>query len=106
MLERDIEQQCLRYAKSIGWLMPKWVSPGNAGVHDRLLLVPARVETSIGLVARGVIIPIEFKQPNAYHTAIQRRWGRKLDGMMIEQHTIRSLEEFEKLCEGLMKREN
>ena len=40
MLEKDIEKFLVREVKKLGGLCYKWVSPGNAGVPDRIVLLP------------------------------------------------------------------
>ena len=65
MLESKIENVVCKYAKSKGWLVYKFVSPGNRGVPDRVML------------RNGVIIFVEFKaagkQPNKLqHNVINR----------------------------------
>nr|DAR84849.1 MAG TPA: Nuclease [Caudoviricetes sp.] len=42
MLEKDIEKFLVREVKKLGGLCYKWVSPGNAGVPDRIVLLPNR----------------------------------------------------------------
>lgn len=42
MLEKDIEKFLVREVKNLGGLCYKWVSPGNAGVPDRIVLLPNR----------------------------------------------------------------
>lgn len=40
MREREIEQKLVREVKKRGGICPKWVSPGWAGVPDRMVLLP------------------------------------------------------------------
>jgi hypothetical protein len=42
MLEKEIEKFLVREVKKLGGLCYKWVSPGNAGVPDRIVLLPNR----------------------------------------------------------------
>lgn len=42
MLEKDIEKYLVREIKELGGLCYKWISPGNAGVPDRIVLLPNR----------------------------------------------------------------
>ena len=42
MLEKEIEKFLVREVKKLGGLCYKWVSPGNAGVPDRIVLIPNR----------------------------------------------------------------
>ena len=49
MREKEIEQKLIEKVKRRGGIAPKWVSPGFAGVPDRLIFLPhgkfAMVET-------------------------------------------------------------
>jgi hypothetical protein len=40
MRERDLEKYLIRRVKALGGLCFKFVSPGNAGVPDRLIILP------------------------------------------------------------------
>lgn len=40
MLEKDVESQLRNKIKELGGKAFKWVSPGNAGVPDRIILLP------------------------------------------------------------------
>ena len=40
MTERDIEKALVTAVKQKGGICPKWVSPGYAGVPDRIVLMP------------------------------------------------------------------
>lgn len=65
MLEKDLERQVVEYVKKLGGKAYKWVSPGETGVPDRIVLLPG---------AR--IIFVELKRP-----------GRK-DGMSPRQKKV------------------
>lgn len=40
-MESDLEHRARAHVESLGGRLPKWVSPGNKGVHDRILLMPS-----------------------------------------------------------------
>lgn len=42
MLEKDIEKILVKEVKELGGRTYKWVSPGNAGVPDRIVIFPYR----------------------------------------------------------------
>ena len=67
-LERDIEGEVCRYAKSKGFYVRKFVSPAHRSVPDRLLITP-----------RGTLFFIEFK----------RRGKRATDDQQREHDTLR-----------------
>ena len=52
ILEKDIEKRLVREVKKLGGLCLKWVSPGNSGVPDRIVLMPG-----------GKAIFVELKRP-------------------------------------------
>lgn len=64
VLEKDIESKLVDMVKRHGGKCPKWVSPGWAGVPDRLALLPG-----------GRIIFVETKRPKGSKVAaLQRKW--------------------------------
>ena len=42
MREKAIEQKLIQEVKKLGGICPKWVSPGYAGVPDRMVFLPGR----------------------------------------------------------------
>ena len=42
MKEKTIERRLVKAVKARGGICPKWVSPGFAGVPDRLVFLPGR----------------------------------------------------------------
>lgn len=59
MRESKIEKEVNKYAKSLGWNIYKFTSPGLKGVPDRLFL------------RSGIAVFIEFKAPNKIPNKIQ-----------------------------------
>ena len=82
MLEKEIEAKCRVIAREAGYRLVKWVSPGNAGVPDRILLGP------------GVVVFIEFKQPGNKLTARQDRWRRWITAYGLRHEVVCSVHEF------------
>lgn len=60
MKESTIEARLVKGAKQAGWLIRKFVSPGNAGVPDRMLISPD-----------GHLIFVELKTETGRLTALQ-----------------------------------
>ncbi|MDD3337865.1 MAG: VRR-NUC domain-containing protein [Lachnospiraceae bacterium] len=60
MLERDVEKNLRIQAKAIGCRCMKFVSPGTAGVPDRIVLIPG-----------GHIVFVELKAPKKKERALQ-----------------------------------
>lgn len=67
MRESDVERYLVREVERRGGLAPKWVSPGNNGVPDRLVILPG-----------GRTLFVETKAPDGRMKALQRRWAREL----------------------------
>lgn len=47
--ERDIEKRLREAVKRAGGIAYKWVSPGNAGVPDRIVILPGRAPVFVEL---------------------------------------------------------
>ena len=60
MQERLIEKDAVRYAQDRGWLVYKWASPGQVGIHDRIFF------------QKSVAFTIEFKSTGQRATPKQR----------------------------------
>lgn len=60
MKESAIEARLVKGAKQAGWLIRKFVSPGNAGVPDRMLISPD-----------GHLVFVELKTETGRLTALQ-----------------------------------
>ena len=86
MLEKDIERHYGENIKKEGGEFLKWVSPGNAGVPDRIVLLPG-----------GKIRFIEFKKPGGRLSALQKYWGTRLQELGFEWGVIDCERENKKL---------
>ena len=53
MKERDIEKILVSEVKKLGGRAYKWVSPGNDGVPDRIVIFPQRMPIFVELKATG-----------------------------------------------------
>lgn len=71
MKESLIENDGVKYAKARGWLVYKWSSPGNRGVHDRQHF------------KKGVSFTIEYKTTGKKATPRQRAEAEKLNSAGI-----------------------
>lgn len=67
MRERDIEAKLVRMVRERGGLCYKWVSPGNPGVPDRIVITPG-----------GRTIFVELKTRAGRLSAIQKRQQAQL----------------------------
>lgn len=66
MKEALIEADGVKYAKDRKWLVWKWSSPGNRGVHDRLHM------------KNGCTFSIEYKTTGQKATPLQYETAKKL----------------------------
>ena len=77
-LEKDIEAALVRKVKQRGGQCLKWVCPGQAGVPDRIVLLPG-----------GRIIFVELKRPKGGRLSeLQKYWGRKLQSLGFEWRAV------------------
>ncbi|WP_218033823.1 VRR-NUC domain-containing protein [Brevibacillus parabrevis] len=70
--ERDIEQYLVKRAKAAGGRAYKFVSPGNNGVPDRIVLLPG-----------GRIAFAELKAPGKKPTPLQMNQQRFIAGLSL-----------------------
>ena len=82
MKERDIEALLRDGVKQLGGKAYKWVSPGNAGVPDRIVILPG-----------GKVIFVELKQENGRLTRLQKVQQETLRGMGAAAVTLRGAED-------------
>lgn len=93
ILEKDIEKRLVREVKKLGGLCLKWVSPGNSGVPDRIVLMPG-----------GKAIFVELKKPGGREEgALQRYWKVTLGTLGFGCYTIYDYTEMQELIDGLAK---
>lgn len=94
MTEKDIEKYLRDRVKELGGKAYKWVSPGNAGVPDRQVLLPG-----------GKIIFIELKAPGKKSTPLQLAQQQKLIALGFWVMVISSKDEvdgFIIICRSIM----
>lgn len=82
--ESATEARCRELASSFGFLL-KWVSPGNAGVPDRILILPNKVAF------------IEFKRPGQKLEPLQLVWKERLEKLGFQHYTVDSVEQFQRV---------
>lgn len=79
--ESKIEKAVCDHAKSKGWLVYKWSSPGNRGVPDRLF------------IRKGYVLFIEFKRKGGKTTPIQELIHKKFLEHEFKVHLIDNIED-------------
>lgn len=67
--EKNIEKYLREQVKAAGGWAPKWESPGNAGVPDRIIFFPG-----------GRIFFVELKAPGRKPTPLQLVKAEKIQG--------------------------
>ncbi|TFE30818.1 VRR-NUC domain-containing protein [Cohnella luojiensis] len=85
MRESALERRLVREVRAIGGDAPKWVSPGNNGVPDRIVILP-----------NGRTIYVEMKAPGKPLAPLQAKWARKLLGMGHKHYKIDSHEDIDR----------
>lgn len=81
MRESTLEQRLVREVKRIGGIAPKWTSPGNSGVPDRIVILPG-----------GRTVYVEMKAPGKKLTPLQERWATILRGLDQRVYKLDSVE--------------
>jgi hypothetical protein len=66
LLEKEVEKKLREMIERHGGRCLKWVCPGNAGVPDRLILLPG-----------GRVIFAETKRPKGGVLSARQKWWRK-----------------------------
>ena len=88
MLERELENKLKRAVLDRGGLALKFVSPGLAGVPDRLILLPgARIAFA------------ELKAPGQKLRPLQQKRKRQLEQLGFAVYTVDSVAEMENLLQ-------
>lgn len=77
MRESPMERKAREAVERIGGKMPKWVSPGNRGVPDRLVILPG-----------GRTIYVEMKAPGKPLEPLQRKWRKTLLSLGHQHYKI------------------
>jgi len=79
MREAAVEKHLRDKVKTLGGKAYKFVSPGNAGVPDRLVLLPS-----------GKVAFVELKAPGKESTPLQKNRQREIKALGFEVHVIDS----------------
>ena len=93
MLEKDIEKFLVKEVKKLGGLCYKWVSPGNAGVPDRIVLIPNRP-----------VMFVELKTDTGKLSRLQEIQIKKLKAITEHVYVLKGLEEVRDFIESCKKK--
>lgn len=93
MKESEIEAQLVRRIKAAGGLCYKWVSPGNTGVPDRIVILPG-----------GRTIYVELKTETGRLSEIQKHTHALLQTRGADVRTLYGLDQVKAFVEEVMPR--
>lgn len=88
MRESALERRLVREVERIGGKAPKWTSPGNRGVPDRLVILPG-----------GRTVYVEMKAPGKPLEPLQEKWAKTLRNLGHEVYKIDSVEGIEQFIQ-------
>ena len=94
--ESEIEVYLVKSVKSKNGLCMKWTSPGNAGVPDRIVIVPGGKVYFVELKAEG-------KKENL--SPLQRNFMNKLKNLNCDVRVIASFQEVEDFIKEVVPNE-
>ena len=81
MLEKEVEKFLVREVKKIGGVSFKFISPGNAGVPDRIVILPT-----------GKIVFAELKTDKGKLTKLQEVQIKKISDLGADARVLRGIE--------------
>ena len=90
MREQEIEAYMRKELTGAGCLFLKWVSPGNAGVPDRIAILPG-----------GEVVFLELKTDDGRPTPVQQWWQREIRKRGCIVRVVRGMEEAESMVRVL-----
>ena len=90
MREKKIEQALVKAVVEKGGLCPKWVSPGMAGVPDRMVLMPG-----------GITAFVEVKQKGQKPRPLQTYRHKQLRGLGFKVYVLDDKDDIEKIVKEL-----
>jgi hypothetical protein len=93
MREVLLEQHLVREVERVGGRAPKWVSPGQRGVPDRLVILPG-----------GRTVYVEMKSPGKPLNPLQERWAKILQSLGHEVYKIDSVDAIERFIQEVIQK--
>lgn len=91
MRESYIEKKLRCEVERLGGKVPKWISPGNRGVPDRLVILPG-----------GRTIYVETKAPGKPLEPLQEKWAKTLKKLGHKVYKIDSIEDVDRFIQEVM----
>ena len=90
MRERDIEKKMLNAVRKMGGEAFKWVSPGNDGVPDRIVMLPG-----------GRLIFVELKADRGRLSPVQKIQIRRIQKLGQEVEVVQGMDGLEEFLERI-----
>lgn len=90
MLEKDIERRLVNGVRALGGKAYKFVSPGNVGVPDRLVVMPG-----------GRVVFVELKTERGKLSPMQEMQLRHLADMGVAVEVLRGIEDVNNFLEEM-----
>lgn len=90
MTEKDIEKKLVHGVRMLGGIAYKWVSPGNDGVPDRVVVLPG-----------GRIDFVELKTEKGRLSEIQKRQHERLAACGFPVLTLYGMDDVKKYLEAI-----
>ena len=81
MLEKEVEKFLVREVKKLGGISFKFISPGNAGVPDRIVMLP-----------NGKVVFVELKTDKGKLTKLQEVQIKKISDLGADVRVLRGIE--------------
>lgn len=81
MLEKEVEKFLVRQVKKLGGISFKFISPGNAGVPDRIVILP-----------NGKVLFVELKTDKGKLTKLQEVQIKKISDLGADVRVLRGIE--------------
>lgn len=88
--ERDVEKYLKNKLEKMGCLFLKWVSPGNAGVPDRIVIFP-----------NGHVWFVEVKTKAGHLSGRQTVWQHRLKEKRCSVFTVYGHDQAEEMAEAI-----
>ena len=95
MLEKELERKFVNILRKRGCIVYKFVSPGNAGVPDRLVITP-----------KGTVHFTELKQKGKLLRPLQVMQAKRLAKNNVKVHLVDSMEAIRAFLQEVMSNES
>lgn len=92
MREKQIEQALIKAVKQKGGICPKWVSPGCAGVPDRIVLLP-----------KGRAAFVEVKRKGEKPRPLQVHRHRQLRDLGFKVYVLDDTKDMERILKEVVE---